>query len=75
MAINDLTRAETAEVEKLSGQPLTDMFNGDSPKGKLAQSIVFVLKKREDPKYTMEQAGTLTWQEMNDVIGEDPTSG
>jgi len=73
MDVNDLTLAEVAEVETISGQPFADMAEAKAPKGKLMQAIVFILKRKQDPKFTFEMAGNLTMSEMNKVIEGDPT--
>jgi len=74
MALNDLTLDDIAEVERLSGQSLADLGNPDAKKGVLMKAIVFVSKRQQDPSFTFEQAGKLTMAEMNEVLGEDPTS-
>ena len=73
MAIQNLTISDLAEVERLSGQPLGDLTDPKAMKGNLMQAIVFVTKRREDSNFTFEMAGNLTMEEMNEVIGEDPS--
>lgn len=69
MAMTDLTLAEVAEVESLSGQPLGDMTDPKAPKGRLMQSLVYVMKRKTDPSFSFEQAGLLTMDQMNEVLG------
>jgi hypothetical protein len=73
VALNDMTIDDIAEVERLSGQPLADLSNSAAMKGKLMKAIVFVLRRRDNPEFTFEDAGRMTMGEMNEVLGEDPT--
>lgn len=73
MALDDLTLADVAEVERLAQQPLADLADPKAMKGKLMQSIVYVMKKKTEPSFSFEQAGTLTMEQMNELIGADPT--
>ena len=69
--INDLRLSEVADIERLSGQPLSAIGNNDMPKGKLLQSIVYVVKRREDPKFKFEQAGEVSMLEATTLIAGD----
>ena len=69
--INDLTIAEVVEVEERTGLPLDALGQADKPKGKMLQALAFIVKKREDPDYTWEQAGELKISAATDKV--DPT--
>ena len=69
--INDLTIAEMEEIEKIAGQPFTDIADMDKPRSGLMKAIAFVIKKSEDPKFTLKDAGGMTLTEINALIIPD----
>lgn len=71
MNINDLTLAEIAIIENKAGQPFADLTDSHKPKAALLTALCWVMKKREDPKFTYEQASSLTMNQMNDLIGAE----
>lgn len=68
MDIKNLTLGEIAKVEELSGMPLAALAEEDKPKGKLLASLALVIKRREDPKFTLEQANNLTMAEITALM-------
>lgn len=71
MDIKNLTMGEVAKIEELSGLPLASLSDDDKPKGKLMAALGFVIKRREDPKFTLEMANNLTMAEITSLIGGD----
>lgn len=71
MDIKNLTIGEIAKVEELSGYPLAYLSEDDKPKGKLMAALAFVLKRREDPKFTLEAANKLTMDEITSFFNVD----
>lgn len=74
MDIQNLTLGEIATVERISGQALANLADENLPKGELLAALAFVIKKRENPKYTMEQAKDLTMADIEkllDTSGEE----
>lgn len=71
MDIKNLTMGEVAKIEELSGLPLASLSDDDKPKGKLMAALAFVIKRREDPKFTLEMANNLTMAEITSLIGGD----
>jgi len=57
--IDDLTIGEVVEIEARTGQPLDALGQADQPKGLLMQSLAFIIKRRDNPDYTWEEAGAL----------------
>ena len=71
--INDLTIAEIVEIEELTGMPFDARGDASKPKGKMLQALAFITKRRADPSFTYEQAGSL---KINLDSGDaDPTDG
>lgn len=69
--INDLTIAEMEEIEKIAGQPFTDIADLDKPRSGLMKAIAFVIKKSEDSSFTLKQAGEMTLSDINALIMPD----
>jgi len=72
MSLNTLTVGDIAEVEDKSGQPFAALGDSSAPKGKLMQAIAFVIKRKEDPKFTYEMAGKMNMEEINALLESDP---
>lgn len=68
MDIKRLTLGEISKVEELSGLPIASLAEDDKPKGKLLAAIALVIKRREDSKYTLEQANNLTMEEITAML-------
>src|SRR5690625_3233921 len=66
--VNKLTVGEVAKVEELSGQSIA-AFGTDAPMGNMLGAIAFVVKRREDRKFTWNDAMALTMTEVNEIIG------
>jgi len=73
MNVNELTLGDVAEVEELSGQPLAALGDANAPKGKLMIAIAWIIKRKEDPKFTYEHAKRLTMDEIESLFEVDPT--
>lgn len=71
MDINSLTVGEVAKIESLSGQAISALGDEDKPKGKIMAAFAFVIKYRENPKFTWENALELTLTEVNELLGYD----
>jgi hypothetical protein len=70
--INSLTIGEIEEIEDLGGQPIDSLFSATGKKGKALRAIAFVMKRRENPDFTWEEAGDLRINLSGDE--QDPTS-
>ena len=57
--ISDLTISEVCEIEDRTGLPLDALGSPEHPKGRMLQALAYVIKRRENPDYTWEQAGAL----------------
>lgn len=67
--INELRVREIEEIEEITGEPLEQSFSMDRPRGKMLRLIGYIVKKRDNPDFTMEMAG-----ELRVIIDEsDPT--
>jgi hypothetical protein len=73
MNVNELTLGDVAEVEDLSGQPLASLSDTKAPKGKLMVALAYIIKRKQDPKFTLEHAKKLTMEEIEGLFDENPT--
>lgn len=71
MDITQLNLGELAIVEELAGQPLQALNDPAAPKAKLTAALVYVLKKREDPKFTLADAEKFTSDEASELFTGD----
>ena len=71
--VSDLTIAEVVEIEDRTGLPLDALGQADKPKGRMLQALAFIVKRRENPDYTWEEAGALKINTTSEKI--DPTDG
>lgn len=71
MDIEKLTLGEIAIVEQLSGHTFSDLANDESPKGMILSALAYVIKKRDIPDYTFDQAQKLTMEDINELMSDD----
>ena len=71
--VSDLTIAEVVEIEDRTGMPLDALGQADKPKGRMLQALAYIVKKREDPDFTWEQAGEWKINPTSEPV--DPTDG
>ena len=72
--LEDLTLGDVEEVEKYAGQPLASLADTTANKGRLMTALACVIKRKEDPKFSMEQAKQLPMSEITELLNqEDPT--
>jgi hypothetical protein len=55
-----MTLSEVEEIELLTGRSIETIMNEDAPRGRVLKAIIWVMKKRTDPSFTLEQAGALS---------------
>lgn len=66
-----LTMAEVSVIEDLSGMSITALGDEEAPRGKAMAAIAFIVKRRENPAYTFNDAMGLTMGELNDILATD----
>lgn len=70
--LQSLKIREIEEIEDALGAGVDAAFAEGQPRGKALRVVAWVLKKRADPDFTLEQAGELVIQ--FDGGGPDPTN-
>lgn len=73
MSMNKLTVGDIAEIEEISNLPFSALGDTQTPKGKLMQAVAFVLKRKDNPAFTLEDAGKLSMDEITHLLEENPT--
>jgi hypothetical protein len=68
--LGDLRVHEIETIEEVIGGPIDKAFADGAPRGKVLRAIGFVVKRRDNPEFTLEDAGNLRIRLADDV---DPT--
>lgn len=68
-----LTIGEVETIEQISGSPIDALMDDKALKGKALKAVVFVVKKRENAMFTLEDAAKLSFKEAMGIIssGDD----
>jgi hypothetical protein len=69
-----LTLNEVEQIELITGASIDQLMDAGQPKGKAMKAIIFTIKKRTDPNFTLEQAGAVSMTEANNMFAsvDDP---
>lgn len=68
-----LTLDEVETIELMTGASIDQIMSDGQPKGKALKAIIFIIKKRTDPSFTIEQAGSLKMSDVSALlVVEDP---
>ena len=62
---------EIEEIEEILGEAMDVAFAAGRPKGKALRAIGYILRRRDNPDFTLEDAGELVINLTGDV--PDPT--
>jgi hypothetical protein len=60
-----LTLNEVEQIELITGNSIDQLLDAGQAKGKAMKAIIFIMKKRIDPDFTLEQAGAISMVEAN----------
>lgn len=60
-----LTLNEVEQIELITGSSIDQLMDAGQPKGKAMKAIIFIMQKRNDPSFTLEQAGAMSMTEAN----------
>ena len=63
-----LTLNEVEAIELITGNSIDKILDAGQPKGKAMKAIIFIMKKRIDPDFTIEQAGEVSMTEANGMF-------
>jgi hypothetical protein len=68
---DSLTLEEVELIENLTNSSIDEAFANGKPKGKALSAFVWVVKKRQNPNYKMEDAKKLSLKEALGLIKGD----
>lgn len=71
MNFETLTLEETETLEQLTGFSIDSLMDTGNPRGKVLKCFVWIIKKRNDPNYTIEQASKVTLKEAFAIFNGD----
>jgi hypothetical protein len=63
-----LTLNEVEQIELITGASIDQILDAGQAKGKAMKAIIFIMKKRIDPDFTLEQAGQISMTEANSLF-------
>jgi hypothetical protein len=66
-----LTLNEVEQIELITGNSIDQILDAGQAKGKAMKAIIFIMKKRIDPEFTLEQAGNISMTEANSLFAAD----
>jgi hypothetical protein len=58
-----LTIEEVETIEQISGSPIDALMDDSALKGKALKAVVFVVNRRDNDKYTIADAGKVSFKE------------
>ena len=70
-AFDNMTLGEIDFIETFTGTPIGKLNDEDRPQAKSLIAMAAVIKKREDPSFTVEDATKLTMTQLQEIIGTD----
>jgi hypothetical protein len=70
---NTMTLNEIEEIELLTNKSIDSIMDDGAPKGRVFKAIIFVMTKRTNPDFTLEQAGKLSMDDAAKLFGDEDT--
>lgn len=69
---NTLTLGELEQIEDIVGRNVTMELERGTPSAKTLLAVVFIMKRRKDPGFTLEEARTLNIGQIRAGAKNDP---
>jgi hypothetical protein len=66
-----LTLEEVEILENITGDSIDQAFGNGKPKGKVLKAFIWVVLKRDNPKFTIEEASKFTLQQALTMVQGD----
>jgi hypothetical protein len=66
-----LTLEEVELIENLTNESIDEAFGNGKPKGKVLKVFIWVMMKRDNPKFTIEEASKYTLKDALSMIQGD----
>lgn len=71
MNFETLTLEETETLEQLTGLSIDTLMDTGNPRGKVLKSFVWIINRRNNPNYSIEDAAKVTLKEAFDLFNGD----
>jgi hypothetical protein len=71
MDIDSITLGDIEEIETYAGLPFGDIGENKPGVSKLRTALVWVLKRKENPAFTIEDARALSPNELEQLFADD----
>jgi hypothetical protein len=68
-----LTLDEVEQIETFAGLSIDKMMDDGVPRGRALKVLLWIMNKRKDPNYTIEQAGKLSLKDATALLGGGDT--
>lgn len=66
-----LTLEEVELIENLTNESIDEAFGNGKPKGKVLKVFIWIMLKRDNPKFTIEEASKYTLKDALSMIQGD----
>lgn len=63
--VDDLTLGEVEQIEAITGVPVSQILAKGGMTGTAVLAFAFVLRRRDDPRFTLEEARSLRWADVD----------
>jgi hypothetical protein len=70
MDIGNITLGDIEDIENYAGLPLSDIGEEKAGVSKLRTALVWIIKRKDNPQYTIEDARALPSSEISALLGE-----
>jgi hypothetical protein len=65
---DEMTLDDIETIEQLTGTSIDNIVGDKQPRGKVLKVLIWVMKKKTDPNFTMEQAGKIPFSEAVEMF-------
>ena len=69
--LEDLTLGDVEDVETYAGQPLASLADASSNKGRLMTALAWVIQRKENPKFSLEDAKKMPMGEITKLLNSE----
>lgn len=67
---DELTLDEVEQIELLSGISIDQIMKRGVPKGRALKAIIFVVARRTNPDFTIEEAGKMKFDDAANLLDQ-----
>ena len=72
--LDKVTVGDIVDIEETVGMPWDDIVDMDTPPTKVVLAMLWVVRRRQDPSFTLDDARQLPLSEVQSLsVGSDPT--